>query len=224
MLTLVIADAELELVPKELWNAPDSKSYSRRRSKPLSSLLLDSNYMHHAIDAAFPGESKRRGRPDIIHTLLLTCQESILNKAGQLELFIHTREDKVIIVNRETRIPRSFNRFSGLIEDLFAKRIIQSDGVTLLEMTDSTLRDFILKRGMRNVRVFSPDGAESTVSEAVGNEVTTTMIIGGFSEGNFRSSMDGLGKQYSIYHEELTIWTVAMEAICTYERLHGIMH
>ncbi len=223
MLTLVIADAELELVPKELWNAPDSKSYSKRRTKPLSSLLLDSNYLHHAIDAKYPGESKRRGRPDILHALLLTCQESILNKVGQLELFIHTREDKVIIVNRETRIPRSFNRFSGLIEDMFAKRKIQSGGVTLLEMIDSTLMDFIFSRGMKNVRVFSPTGKKSTVSEAVGDEIATTVVIGGFSEGDFRTKLDDLGKQYSIYPEELTIWTVAMEAICTYERLHGIM-
>ena len=29
--------------------------------------------------------------------------------------------------------------------------------------------------------------------------------------------------RYSIYPEELTIWTVAMEAICTYERLHKIV-
>ncbi|EQD44517.1 Ribosomal biogenesis, methyltransferase, EMG1/NEP1, partial [mine drainage metagenome] len=149
--------------------------------------------------------------------------ESILNKVGQLELFIHTREDKVITVNKETRIPRSFNRFSGLIEDLFEKRKIQSGRVTLLEMIDSTLMDFIFSRGMANVRVFSPAGKKSTVSEAVGDEVATTMIIGGFSGGNFRSNLDDLGNQFSIYPEELTIWTVAMEAICTYERVHGIM-
>ena len=90
MLNIIIVDAELEMVPKELWSFPDAISYSKRRSKKLSEVLLDSNYMHRAIESVFPGESTRRGRPDIIHTLLLACQESILNKAGQLRVFIHT--------------------------------------------------------------------------------------------------------------------------------------
>ncbi len=223
MLNIIIADAELELVPKELWSFPDALSYSRRRSKKLSEVLLDSNYMHRAIESVFPGESTRRGRPDIIHTLLLSSQESILNKAGMLRVFIHTRENKVIIVHWQTRIPRSFNRFAGLVEDLFYKRKIQNDGLVLLEMIDSTIKDFVTSRGFKNVRIFSPDDKISSVSDAVGSQDETTLIIGGFSEGTFRSDLDGLGDRYSIYPEELTIWTVAMEAICTYERIHRII-
>ncbi len=223
MLNIIIADSELELVPKELWSFPDALSYSRRRSKKLSEVLLDSNYMHRAIESVFPGESTRRGRPDIIHTLLLSCQESILNKAGMLRVFIHTRENKVIIVNWQTRIPRSFNRFAGLVEDLFYKQKIQNDDLVLLEMIDSTIRDFVTSRRFKNVRIFSPDDKISSVSDAVGSQDETTLVIGGFSEGTFRSDLDGLGDRYSIYPEELTIWTVAMEAICTYERLHKIV-
>jgi|YelNatPaOPRAMG01_1025707.scaffolds.fasta_scaffold01609_11 rRNA small subunit pseudouridine methyltransferase Nep1 len=223
MLNIIIADAELELVPKELWSFPDALSYSRRRSKKLSEVLLDSNYMHRAIESVFPGESTRRGRPDIIHTLLLTCQESILNKVGMLRVFIHTRENKVIIVNWQTRIPRSFNRFAGLIEDLFDKKKIQNNGLILLEMIDSTIREFISSKGFRNVRIFAPDQKLRSLSDAIGIEDETTLIIGGFSEGKFRSDLDGLGEKYSIYPEELTIWTVAMEAICTYERLHSVV-
>jgi rRNA small subunit pseudouridine methyltransferase Nep1 len=223
MLNIIIADAELELVPKELWSFPDAVSYSKRRTKKLSEVLLDSNYMHRAIESVFPGESTRRGRPDIIHTLLLSCQESILNKAGMLRIFVHTRDNKVIIVNWQTRIPRSFNRFAGLIEDLFNKKIIQNNDLILLEMIDSTIREFIASRGLRNIRIFSPDDRISSISDAVGSQDETTLIIGGFSEGKFRSNLNGLGNRYSIYPEELTIWTVAMEAICTYERLHKVV-
>ena len=223
MLNIIIVDAELEMVPKELWSFPDAISYSKRRSKKLSEVLLDSNYMHRAIESVFPGESTRRGRPDIIHTLLLACQESILNKAGQLRVFIHTREDKVINVNPQTRIPRSFNRFEGLIEDLYKKRKIQNEGLVLLEMIESNLKEFISKSGFKNIRIFSPGEKVSSVSEAVGGSRDTTLIIGGFSEGEYRTDLDGLGNKYSIYPEELTIWTVAMEAICTYERLHKII-
>lgn len=223
MLNIIIADAELELVPKELWSFPDAISYSRRRSKKLSEVLLDSNYMHRAIESVFPGESTRRGRPDIIHTLLLSCQESILNKVGMLRVFIHTRENKVIIVNWLTRIPRSFNRFVGLIEDLYDKRKIQNSDFVLLEMLDLTIKELVSSKGLKNVRILSPDEKVSSISDAVGTNDETTLIIGGFSEGKFRSDIEGLGEKYSIYPEELTIWTVAMEAICTYERQHAII-
>ena len=90
-------------------------------------------------------------------------------------------------------------------------------------MIDSTIRDFVTSRGFKNIRIFSPDDKISSVSDAVGSQDETTLIIGGFSEGTFRSDLDDLGDRYSIYPEELTIWTVAMEAICTYERIHRII-
>ncbi len=53
-------------------------------------------------------------RPDITHQCLLTLLDSPLNKAGRLQVFIHTQKNVLIEVNPHTRIPRSFQRFAGL--------------------------------------------------------------------------------------------------------------
>jgi len=45
----------------------------------------------------------------------LTLLDSPLNKAGKLQVYIHTSKNVLIEVNPQTRIPRTFKRFSGLM-------------------------------------------------------------------------------------------------------------
>lgn len=46
---------------------------------------------------------------------LLTLLDSPLNKAGRLQVYIHTAKGVLIEVNPHVRIPRTFKRFSGLM-------------------------------------------------------------------------------------------------------------
>uniref|UniRef100_A0A3Q2QRT4 EMG1 N1-specific pseudouridine methyltransferase n=1 Tax=Fundulus heteroclitus TaxID=8078 RepID=A0A3Q2QRT4_FUNHE len=54
-------------------------------------------------------------RPDITHQCLLMLMDSPLNRAGLLQVYIHTEKNALIEINPQTRIPRTFNRFCGLI-------------------------------------------------------------------------------------------------------------
>ncbi|KAJ7767507.1 Alpha/beta knot methyltransferase [Mycena maculata] len=54
-------------------------------------------------------------QPDITHQCLLTLLDSPLNKAGLLQVYIHTAEGILIEVNPHVRIPRTFKHFSGLM-------------------------------------------------------------------------------------------------------------
>ena len=99
MLTIILADTELETVPVELAKEPDVSNHARRRKKKPDTLLLDSSYMHTSVQKYFPGEANRRGRPDLVHTFLMVTQESILNRIGQLRTLIHTRNNLVITVH-----------------------------------------------------------------------------------------------------------------------------
>lgn len=67
-------------------------------------------------------------RPDIVHQCLLTLLDSPLNKAGKLQVFIHTQKNVLIEVNPQTRIPRTFARFSGLLVQLLHKLSIRAVG------------------------------------------------------------------------------------------------
>lgn len=53
---------------------------------------------------------------------LLTLLDSPLNKAGRLQVFIHTAKGVLIEVNPHVRIPRTFKRFSGLMGTLMHSR------------------------------------------------------------------------------------------------------
>ena len=41
--------------------------------------------------------------------------DSPLNKAGLLQVYIHTEKNVLIEINPQTRIPRTFDRFCGLM-------------------------------------------------------------------------------------------------------------
>ncbi|KAK0199754.1 Alpha/beta knot methyltransferase [Desarmillaria ectypa] len=64
-------------------------------------------------------------RPDITHQCLLTLLDSPLNKAGLLQVYIHTAKGVLIEVNPHIRIPRTFKRFSGLMVQLLHKLFIR---------------------------------------------------------------------------------------------------
>ncbi len=46
---------------------------------------------------------------------LLTLLDSPLNKAGKLQVYIHTSTNVLIEVNPRTRIPRTYKRFAPLM-------------------------------------------------------------------------------------------------------------
>jgi rRNA small subunit pseudouridine methyltransferase Nep1 len=81
-------------------------------------------------------------RPDITHQVspgladgqrldrekqcLLTLLDSPVNKAGRLQIYIHTTKGVLIEVNPAVRIPRTFKRFSGLMVQLLHRLSIRS--------------------------------------------------------------------------------------------------
>lgn len=219
MLKLLIADAELELIPREMLDDYSIRLHAKKRKKPPQKILLDSNFMHSAIDRFFPGESNRRGRPDIIYHLLAIVMESILNKKGGMRIWIHTRNNLILEISPETRLPKSYNRFVGLMEDLFEKGEIKYEEKTLLKIHNGDVAKMINLSESGNIKVLSPVGKMTHVPELLdsGNE-NISFLIGGFSEGDFISDVYEIGEAFSIFDEELTIWSVAMEIIAQYER------
>lgn len=222
MLNILLVDSELETIPSEMLNDPGIRKYASTRKKKVQQLLLDSNYVHSSIDRFYPGMSSRRGRPDIVHTFLNVVNDSILNRKGLLRIFIHTRNNSVISVNPETRIPKSYNRFVGLMEDLFIKGEIKADGKVLLGLENLTAQEMIQKYSSGRKVVMWPAGSRTPLNRIVEDE-DTTVIIGGFAEGDFLSNLSGIEDKYSIFDEELTIWTVASELICAYENIHNVL-
>ncbi|HIH60664.1 MAG TPA: 16S rRNA methyltransferase, partial [Ferroplasma sp.] len=204
MLRLIIADAELQTVPENMARDRAIRNIAEKNHKKPTEMLLDSNYMHTTIDKYFPGESNRRGRPDIIYIFLEVAMESILNKNKMLDVYVHTRGNYIIHINSETKLPRSYNRFQGLMEDLFKKRSINYNGNELLSMREGAIIPFLKNLDGKTVAL-SPEGTSSSLSTII-NQDNLNVIIGGFSQGDYISDIYGNFPAYKIFNEELTIW------------------
>lgn len=204
MLTLVIAEAELELIPPSIQEHPAIRRSAQKRGKSPHTILLDSNFHHSALRDL--KEGNRRGRPDIIHIILLCALESILNKKGLLTLYVHTRNDEIIFINSHTRIPRSYNRFCGLMEQLLREGSIQD----LFYIEKSPLLPFL--ETLPGEKVFMHrEGKSLQVSQNM------VCVIGGFPHGDFHTQV--LYPSYRLSDDPLTAWTVATELMVRYELL-----
>ncbi|MGI0010834.1 MAG: ribosome biogenesis protein [Nitrosopumilaceae archaeon] len=184
MLSLILAESALELVPKELQNHNSVLAYSKKMGKKPSEVLLDVSW-HFAAMKGIKNEIKR-GRPDLVHFCLLECCTIPLYFEKKLCVYVHTIDDKVIFVGDNVRLPKSYHRFVGLIEKLYSEGKIEQNGKKLLEMKDMTFGDLIDKIGEKKVIGFSTKGQTSSydkIADDIGRD--SCIVVGGFSKGHF---------------------------------------
>ena len=184
---VVFVEASLEAVPEKLWRHPSVESDSKRRKRHPSKILLYIPIHYTAMkDHGIP--TVKRGRPDIIHRLLIMTLDSPMCKEGLLEIFIHTWDDKLIWVNPDMRVPLDYYRFEGLIIQLLRKgRVPPDKEPVLMKVVDKTLEEVLLE-GNREVYLLSVDGEDIDIHKAI-NILGDTIVIGAFQEGDFREDI-----------------------------------
>ncbi len=217
MLHIILFDSELETIPENLWIHPAVKKYAERRGKRPKNMLLDSSYHHQAIRKYFPGEENRRGRPDIVYLFLLNALESILNYENKLRIYIHTRNNDVIKISPETKIPRAYHRFVGLMESLFQNKYVPDKEHPLMWMEKKDLFSLIKEIDIPNIFLMDENSTVSDPGEFLKPE--SIVLIGGFPEGKFISNVNEYQRK-SIYNKRLMAWTVANEIIVNYKMIY----
>jgi len=167
-------------------------------------------------------ESQKRGRPDIVHFALLEALGSPLNKERLLQVYVHTNNDYVVTVNSEARLPRNYDRFVGLLEQLFELGRVPSKGQTLLKLERKTLSQLLEETETDYVMAFSRKGSPKTFEEAISKlleKQKPAVIIGGFPHGHFSETTIKLADEIvSIDPEMLETWTLTSRVIYEYER------
>jgi rRNA small subunit pseudouridine methyltransferase Nep1 len=141
LLTLILAESALELVPKKILGHPAVVSYGNKSGKSTNEMLLDRSYHHKAMTNL--KDAEKRGRPDIIHMVLLDALGAPLNKEGLLQIYIHTIDDHVIKVSSKARLPKNYNRFVSLLEQLFKLGSVPDFGESLLSIKKAKLQNII---------------------------------------------------------------------------------
>ncbi|KAK7943217.1 uncharacterized protein PG986_012330 [Apiospora aurea] len=125
-------------------------------------------------------------RPDITHQCLLTLLDSPINKAGKLQIYIHTAKGVLIEVSPTVRIPRTFKRFAGLMVQLLHRLSIRSttSQEKLLRVIQNPITDHL-----------PPDCRKVTLSfdaplvrvrdwvEGVGSKQSICVFVGAMAKG-----------------------------------------
>ncbi|MCP9262148.1 Ribosomal RNA small subunit methyltransferase NEP1 [Dirofilaria immitis] len=125
-------------------------------------------------------------RPDILHQCLLMLLDSPLNRTDLLQIYIHTVNNILIEVNPQIRIPRTFDRFCGLMVQLLHKLSIRAadSSKKLLKVIRNPI-SIHLPTGCRKV-LTSFQAAEymscRQFAESCGNK-PIAVVIGGFAKG-----------------------------------------
>jgi rRNA small subunit pseudouridine methyltransferase Nep1 len=220
MLTLILAESSIELIPKVIVNDPSIISDAKKRRKKPEQLILDRSYHHKAINRL--SDPEKRGRPDIIHITLLNCLGSPLNLTGRLTTYVHTFEDFIIEISSRTRIPRNSERFKGIMEQLFESHRVPTTGKPLLQLRKSSLKELIKKVAPSYVGALTTQGKYETptnLGRLILNHKRPVLIIGGFSKGHFtKETLKLADQQISIFPKGLESWTVASKMIFAYEQ------
>lgn len=225
VLTLVFAEAELELVPESIKMHPQVQRAAQSRDRRPSRTLLDSSVHHEAMRQLHEGE--RRGRPDLVHFSLLLALDSALNQADGLRVVVHARHDMRLAVNPETRLMRHYPRFVGLIEKLFHEVDSPRDDALLLLEPGWSLKRVLDHHKSGPVVCFQEAGRPvepgAFLSEKAAQGEDLTVVLGCFPHGDFHvppsewaDDVVGLGGA------ALSVWSVEMEILAHWEKARGI--
>ena len=218
MIRIVLIESSLELVPESIQKHPAVISDSRRRKKKPREIILDDS-KHHAAMKDLPKKEKR-GRPDIVHSCLLSVIDSAVE---DLEVYVHTVNNEVIWIDRNTRIPRNYNRFIGLFEQLFKERVIKSDGKKLIELTNKRLEEIL----EGSVVVMREGETLENFKKALNSELVT-VCIGAFPHGDFEEQtyeiFEKVGASFAGFGDESrTSLYVVNRVLALYEISRGLI-
>jgi rRNA small subunit pseudouridine methyltransferase Nep1 len=157
----------------------------------------------------------------------LTALESIVNKKDDLKILVHTRDDILISVDPKTRIMRNYERFLGLMEQLFEKQIVPDKGHPLLTLErDTSLKKILEQQHADVIIALSKDGAPVELHEFFRKlqkqkKQDILCIIGGFPSGTFHVDLTSIATDIiSLFPEMLPAWTVASELLVNYGNIY----
>ncbi|KAG9484734.1 ribosomal RNA small subunit methyltransferase NEP1 [Eleutherodactylus coqui] len=165
-----------------------------------------------------PGEV----RPDITHQSLLMLLDSPLNRAGLLQVYIHTQRNVLIEVNPQTRIPRTFPRFCGLMVQLLHKLSVRAaDGPQkLLKVIKNPITDHLPAGCVKVATSFQGENLQC-VRDLVPSEEPMMIIIGAFAHGSV--NVDFSERCVSISRYPLSAALTCAKICTAFEEVWGVV-
>ncbi len=231
MLHVILLDSALELVPSEISALKEIQRYASRKGKKPGEILLDQT--HHGRSMTRLDEHRRRGRPDIVYLSLMTLLETPLCKEGHLSVHIHCQDGRIIELDRSVRLPRNYDRFVGLFEQLLSEGAVPPDGPPLLRITGENLSQLLDRIHQKSGDILSilaaEDGESTTIADfeaMLPSSVKTPVAIGigAFPHGDMSSEIKSLfDRHLRLDSDMMMAWHVCAEAVWVYSKRVGVI-
>ena len=231
MLHMILLECAMELVPSELSALKQIQKHAARRGKKSTELLLDQS--HHGREMTRLEDGLQRGRPDIVFHSLMSILETPLCKSGNLTVHLHLQDGRIIEVNPEVRLPRNYDRFIGLFEQLLIKGQVPVEGTPLLKITTKSLPDLVteLKKGSSEVQsILTIENGSKTTIESLQSKfpadssIPVIVGVGAFPHGDFSEDLKNLFETHlELDSEVMMAWHVCAEILWTYSSSIGVI-
>lgn len=223
-------ECPLELVPPELTRLKEIQRYASQKGKKPPEILLDQT--HHGRSMTRIQDSDRRGRPDIVFLSLMSMLESPLCKEGMLTIHLHLQDNRIVEIRPDVRLPRNYERFVGLLEQLLAVGSVPPEGPFLMRLTSQRLQDLISQLSTDDENALTvlavEDGRKTSIDALVSlfpedSKVPVIVGIGAFPHGSFDKAIPPLFREHtSLDGEVMMAWHVCSEVLWTYSLKTGI--
>ncbi|MFX0107100.1 MAG: 16S rRNA methyltransferase [Candidatus Hodarchaeota archaeon] len=231
MLHVILLDCAVELVPSELSALKQIQKHAGKRGKKPTQILLDQT--HHGQVMTKLEDGTRRGRPDIVFISLLSLLETPLCKERLLTVHLHLQDGRIIEVNPEVRLPRNYDRFVGLIEQLLLTGKVPPKGDALLRVTRESIQDLVKRFYDQDERAISvlcvekgPQTSVAALGEMMPQDISIPFIlgVGAFPHGDLPSEVvDIFEKQVELDKEMMMTWHICAEALWLYSMKVGVV-
>lgn len=172
------------------------------------------------------GRDIAEARPDITHQCLLTLLDSPLNKAGLLQVYIHTAKGVLIEVNPHVRIPRTFKRFSGLMVQLLHKLSIRSvkGSEKLLRVIRNPVTEHFPPNTHKITLSFdAPVQRLSSYLPTVPKDHTLAVFVGAMAHGKDSFADDVVDEKISISEYSLSASVACGKFCCALEEFWDVV-
>ncbi len=220
-LIFILVESSVELLP----SIGDLRQ--RYRASPK---IFDLTYHHSIIRKKRPlfKNLNKRGRPDIIHRALLTILDSPLKEIIPMEIYLHTIDGQIFAIKSETRLPRNYIRFLGLMEQLLLKHKIPPDSKDpLMRRLDLNLGKLLNKIANSETIVIGFSRRGKYVPNLLdylkgyANKFNIIVnLVGGFPKGTFsESTIHLLDEMISVSKKSLSTSAVICRIVTYYEHI-----
>jgi rRNA small subunit pseudouridine methyltransferase Nep1 len=159
--------------------------------------------------------------------------ETPLCKQGLLTIHLHLQDGRMIQVNPSVRLPRNYDRFVGLFEQLLLRGQVPPDGEPLLQVRIESLPELISQlrnSSTESISALCVEGGNQTTIDGLetifpeDDAVPVILGVGAFPHGDLSEEVKALFQNHiELDPEVMMAWHVCAEVLWVYSLKIGVV-